>query len=64
MTQPKVAHPLLHSLERWNFNFFLVFLVDMLQSESKKEEFRRYLESTGVLDAFTKGSFRTHVCEV
>eukprot|EP00731_Ephydatia_muelleri_P032000 Em0023g507a len=24
------------------------------KSESKKEEFRKYLESTGVLDAFTK----------
>ena len=27
----------------------------MLQSESKREEFRRYLEGAGVLDAFTKG---------
>lgn len=27
-----------------------------LQPDSKKEEFRRYLESAGVLDAFTKGT--------
>ena len=27
----------------------------LLQSESKREEFRRYLEGAGVLDAFTKG---------
>ena len=27
-----------------------------LQTESKREEFRRYLEGAGVLDAFTKGS--------
>ncbi len=25
-----------------------------MQSESKREEFRRYLEGTGVLDALTK----------
>ena len=27
----------------------------MLQLESKREEFRRYLEAAGVLDSFTKG---------
>ena len=28
-----------------------------LQAETKKEEFRKYLESAGVLDALTKGAF-------
>ena len=27
----------------------------LLQTETKKEEFRKYLESAGVLDALTKG---------
>ncbi len=29
--------------------------ISPFQSESKREEFRRYLEGAGVLDAFTKG---------
>lgn len=34
-----------------------LWLVRLQQPEaSKKEEFRRYLEGAGVLDAFTKGS--------
>ncbi len=32
----------------------MVTNVSPLQSESKREEFRRYLEGTGVLDALTK----------
>ena len=32
-----------------------------LQSESKREEFRRYLEGAGVLDAFTKGDKRASI---
>ena len=28
-----------------------------MQAEGKKEEFRKYLESAGVLDALTKGRY-------
>ena len=38
-----------------DFYVLYVFLLFYLQSESKREEFRRYLEGAGVLDAFTKG---------
>lgn len=30
--------------------------------ESKKQEFRKYLEKSGVIDAFTKGMVLRHVC--
>lgn len=36
-------------------NVAIAYPVVYFQAESKKEEFRKYLESAGVLDALTKG---------
>ena len=39
-------------------------LLDQTQnSESKKEEFRKYLERAGVIDALTKGAPRRRRCD-
>lgn len=48
MTQQQKVDSLYLQVVLWR-SFFV------LQSESKREEFRRYLEGAGVLDAFTKG---------
>jgi hypothetical protein len=37
-----------------SFNIYLIFVQN---AESKKEEFQRYLEKSGVIDALTKGRF-------
>jgi hypothetical protein len=43
------------SIFPWMFYVLCGISIFPFQSESKREEFRRYLESAGVLDAFTKG---------
>jgi hypothetical protein len=46
--------PLVKSGQSLNFLHYLYFQV----ADSKREEFRKYLEKAGVLDAITKGTTR------
>ena len=47
---------------RQTFQFITVHVLSTLQAaDSKREEFRKYLEKAGVLDALTKGTHNSWV---